>query len=125
MAHLFGLHGVSTGSVRWRRMPSWLVPSTRLGRRAVELLAGFGTLFVGMVLVARFGDPVGTGETGFLDRPLLALLGMCAGLAGISSGVTALFAVVFRRERALPVLVAFLIGALLVVFVIGDALGHD
>ena len=125
MGSMFGVHRVPSDSARRRRLPRWFVPATRLGRWSIALLTAFFALFVGLVLAAQLGDPFGSTETGFLDRPLLAVFGVGAALTGSMSGVTALLAVAFRRERSLSVLAALLIGGLVLVFLVGESFGHD
>ncbi len=99
------------------------MPKTKLGKWSVGLILGFFALvFVGTTLAGSLYESVPAGDTVFADvinRPALAL-SMLAGFgAGMSSCVTGLISIIKRKERALLVFGATLIGAVLTFYLVG------
>jgi hypothetical protein len=100
------------------------MPGTRLGRWTVGLIAVMPILFIfGSWFSLALYESVSAGRTILADiasRPLLAfsmLAGMTAGFAGF---ITGLVAIIKRKENALLVYGATVIGGLLVLFLIGE-----
>lgn len=100
------------------------MPKTTLGKWSVWLgLAFLVLIFIGPTLDATFYKSVTAGDTIFEDlvvRPFLAipmLLGIASGILAFVLGLTAL---IKYKERAFLVYLSTILGALLLVFVIGD-----
>ena len=90
-------------------------PRTRLARVVLAgdtaALVCFG-VFVGLVASGRKG-----GDT-FFSNPWLAWPILIAAAAAIAAGMIAMFCVVTRRDRSLPVVVAGVIGTLVLAWVV-------
>ena len=100
------------------------MPKTKLGKWSVGLVVAlFVLLAIVPTLDSTFYKGVEAGDTIFKDmtaRPLIAfpmLLGM---LSGIMAFVTGLIAIIKHKERAVLVYISTAIGALLLLFLIGD-----
>ncbi len=100
----------------------WLLPSTRLGRLSVGLLAAFFASLLGFRVAQVWSDPA---AEHFFDRPLFSALALAAGLSGSAAGVASLVAIVRRRERSPFVFVTLLVGGFVLVFVVGELVGHE
>ena len=103
-----------------------VLPKTSLGRWSFGLAAAMPVLFfIGMSFTTLLYKSVPAGGTILKDiavRPALALT-MLAGMAsGISAFKIGLSAIIRQKERALLVYGATLIGALLVIFLLGEFL---
>ena len=103
-----------------------VLPKTSLGRWSLGLAAAMPVLFfIGMSFTTLLYKSVPAGGTILKDiavRPALALT-MLAGMAsGISAFIIGLIAIIRQKERALLVYGATLIGALLVIFLLGEFL---
>jgi hypothetical protein len=101
-----------------------ILPKTKLGWWSLGLAAAMPILFlVGMTCTNLLYKSVPAGGTILKDiivRPALALT-MLAGMAsGISAFVIGLITIIRQRERALLVYGAALIGALLIIFLLGE-----
>lgn len=103
----------------------WLFPTTRLGRWSLRLFAAFFGCFVGFRAIQILGDPLGGGKKTFWDRPTFALLATAAAVFGGAAGLSALAAMIFRRERALLVALTALVGLLVLGFAVGELVGHE
>lgn len=102
------------------------IPKTTLGRWSLGLVAAMPVLFfIGMSFTTLLYKSVPAGGTILKDiavRPALALT-MLAGMAsGISAFIIGLIAIIRQKEHALLVYGATLIGALLVIFLLGEFL---
>lgn len=92
-----------------------LKPTTRSGRLSVGFLAGFA------VLIALFSVLVAAGQRGgegFFDNLWLTAPMLCAWTCGLAAAITGTFALVVRRDRSLPVVLAATVGFLVTSFVI-------
>ncbi len=89
------------------------MPQTALGRRSALLLGGFvtmmGFLFVAVSAGQRGGDD-------FFDNLWLAVPAVLAWMSGAVAGVTGLWAIVGRAERAPLVFLAVAIGLIVITF---------
>ena len=92
-------------------------PATRLGRWAAGLIVGSGALFVVMDVLVRTGQR--GGDTFFSNKPL-AITVLAAFACGIAAFGAGLVAVVWQRERAVPVFVALVLGFFMLWFAVGE-----
>ena len=100
------------------------VPKTKLGKCSLGLAAAMPVLFfIGMSFTTLLYESVPAGGTILKDiavRPALALTMLSGMLSGISAFVTGLIAIIRQKERAILVYGATLIGALLIIFLLGE-----
>jgi len=100
------------------------IPKTKLGKWSVGLAAAMPVLFfIGMSFTTLLYESVPAGGTILKDiavRPVLALTMLSGMVSGISAFVTGLIAIIRQKERAILVYGATLIGALLIVFLLGE-----
>jgi len=106
------------------KQPWRIIPETTLGKWSVGLIAAMPILFViGSSFTNSLYASVPAGETILADvaaRPALALTMLAGMAAGISAFTVGLLAIVRQKENALPVYVSTMIGALLVLFLVGE-----
>lgn len=105
--------------VRWT-----VLPSTRLGRISLWLVAGFAAFFGLFVLALASGLGPDNPETFFgnlYPAIPLTLAGACAVAAGVAGG----FAILLRRERSLVVVGTLVFGVVVATFTTGEVGGHD
>lgn len=96
-----------------------MAPVTTVGWVCLAAL-GVGALgFIAMVVAVGSGQE--GGET-FTDNWWISGPALVAALGLVAAFATGLFAIVGRRERAIPVLFATAIGALVTLFLISEAL---
>ena len=100
------------------------IPKTKLGKWSVGLAAAMPVLFfIGMSFTTLLYESVPAGSTILKDialRPALALTMLSGMVSGISAFVTGLIAIIRQKERAILVYGATLIGALLIIFLLGE-----
>jgi len=100
------------------------IPKTKLGRWSLGLAAVMPVLFfIGMSFTTLLYESVPAGGTILKDiavRPALALTMLAGMVSGISAFVTGLIAIIRQKERAILVYGATLIGALLIIFLLGE-----
>jgi len=101
-----------------------ITPKTTLGKWSVGLIIAMPILFIiGTSFTNSFYKSIPAGETILADivaRPALALT-MLAGMgAGVSAFITGLLAVSRKKEEALLTYASTTIGALLMLFLIGE-----
>lgn len=106
------------------RRPWRFTPRTTLGRWTVAFTAAMPILFViGSSFTSSLYESVPAGRTILTDiaaRPALALT-MLAGMgAGISAFIVGLLAIVRHKDNALLVYASTMIGALLILFLVGE-----
>jgi hypothetical protein len=103
-----------------------LKPKTTLGKWSLGLVAAMPVLFfIGMSFTTFLYKSVPAGGTILKDiavRPALALTMLAGMVSGISAFVIGLIAIIRQKERALLVYGATLIGALLIIFLLGEFL---
>ena len=99
-----------------------LLPATSLGWLVVGLLTAAATLFLIGVALAASGQE---GGEKFSDNLWLAIPILGAGLSAVIAGAVAAFAVSFRRERSALTFLALVVGLLVLIFMIGEAFGHE
>ena len=103
-----------------------IIPKTTVGKWSVGLIVAMPLLFIiGTSFTNSLYKSVPAGETIPADiaaRPALALTMLAGMLAGISAFITGLLAIIRQKEKALLVYVATVIGALLILFLIGEIL---
>jgi hypothetical protein len=100
------------------------MPKTTLGKWSLGLIIGMPILFViGSSFSNTLYGSVPAGNSilaDIADRPALALT-MLAGMAtGVSAFITGLIAIIKLKERSILVYVATIVGAALIVFLIGE-----
>lgn len=100
------------------------MPKTNLGKWSVGLIIAMPILFaIGSSFTNTLYESIPAGGTIFADiasRPALALT-MLAGMAsGISFLITGLITIIKQKERSILVYVATIVGAALIVFLIGE-----
>ena len=100
------------------------IPKTKLGKWSLGLAAAMPALFfIGMSFTTLLYESVPAGGTILKDiavRPALALTMLSGMVSGISAFVTGLVAIIRQKERAILVYGATLIGALLIIFLLGE-----
>jgi len=103
-----------------------LLPVSSTGKWSIGLIIAMPLLFVlGMSFTDTLYESVRAGSTILADiaaRPALALTMLAGMAAGVSALITGLLAIIRQKDNALLVYVASLIGALLVIFLIGEIL---
>jgi hypothetical protein len=103
-----------------------LWPASIIGKWSIGLIIAMPLLFVlGMSFTDTLYESVRAGRTIFADiaaRPALALTMLTAMAAGIAALITGLLAIIRQKDNALLVYIASLVGALLVIFLIGEIL---
>ena len=97
------------------------LPRSGLGWSSIWLALAF---FVIMWLFRLYASTSTRYRPTFFSDPLNALLLITASLAGISSGVTALLALIFKRERSLLLVLMVIFGALVALFTLSELVGH-
>lgn len=105
---------------RWRRV--FGLPATRLGWWSLVLEA-VSWLFIGV-----FAALVEAGQRGgdtFFSNPSLTSTILAAGVSGVAAGVVSALAIILRRERSLLVFLTLLLGLFVLVFRLGELVGHD
>jgi hypothetical protein len=98
-------------------MIRYLVPGTRAGAWALAAMAGV------FVFYGLFHIPVALGQRGgdtFFSNLYLAVPVLLIGLSGVAAFLAGLYAVIRRRERAVFVFIATLVGLFVLVFIIGE-----
>ena len=104
---------------RWR-----ILPATALGRWSVVLIVAMPLLFVvGSSFTDTLYESVPAGGTIPADiaaRPALALTMLAGMAAGVSAFITGLLAIVWQKEHALLVYASSVIGALFLLYLIGE-----
>ena len=99
-------------------------PKTTLGKWSVVLIVVMSVLFfIGTSFTNTLYKSIPAGETIFADivaRPALALTMLTGMGAGISAFITGLLAFSKQREKALLTYASTSIGALLMLFLIGE-----
>ena len=108
------------------KQPWSLIPKTNFGKWSVGLIIAMALLFsIGTSLTNTLYESVSSGNTIIADiakRPALAL-SMLAGMAtGVLAFITGLLAMIRKKEKAILVYISSLIGALVIVFLIGEIL---
>ena len=103
-----------------------ILPKTKLGWWSLGLAAAMPVLFfIGMSFTNLLYKSVPAGGTILKDivlRPALALTMLAGMVSGISAFIIGLIAIIRQKERALLVYSATIIGALLVLFLLGEFL---
>jgi hypothetical protein len=101
-----------------------ILPKVKLGWWSLGLAAAMPVLFlIGMSLTNLLYKSVPAGGTILKDivvRPALALTMLAGMVSGVSAFIIGLIAIIRREERALLVYCAILIGALLIIFLLGE-----
>jgi membrane associated rhomboid family serine protease len=105
-----------------RRASLRLLPATSLDWLVVGLLTAAATLLLIGIALAASGQE---GGDKFSDNLWLAIPMLGAGLSAVIAGAVAAFAVSFRRERSALTFLALVIGLLVLIFMIGEAFGHE
>ena len=99
-------------------------PKTKLGWWSLGLAAAMPVLFfIGMSFTNLLYKSVPAGNTILKDiavRPALALTMLAGMVSGISAFIIGLIAIIRQKARALLVYGATLIGALLIIFLLGE-----
>ena len=102
------------------------IPKTTFGKWSFGLAAAMPVLFfIGMSFTTLLYKSVPASGTILNDiavRPALALTMLAGMVSGISAFVIGLTAIIRQKERALLVYGATLIGALLIIFLLGEFL---
>jgi len=103
-----------------------LMPATTIGKWSIGLIVVMPLLLMlGMSFTSTLYQSARAGSTILADiaaRPALALTMLAGFAAGIAAFITGLFAVIRQKDNSLLVYIASLIGALLVIFLIGEVL---
>ncbi|MFC2065915.1 hypothetical protein ACFLUO_02475 [Chloroflexota bacterium] len=101
-----------------------ILPKIKLGWWSLGLAAAMPVLFfIGMSFTNLLYKSVPAGGTILKDiavRPALALTMLAGMVSGISAFTIGLIAIIRQKERALLVYGAILLGALLIIFLLGE-----
>ena len=101
-----------------------ILPKVKLGWWSLGLVVAMPVLFfIGMSFTNLLYESVPAGGTILKDiiaRPALALTMLAGMAAGISAFVIGLVAIIGQKERAVLVFGSTLIGALLILFLLGE-----
>lgn len=95
----------------------WRLPGTKLGWWAVGLMAAFGIMFI-----INSGVFMQISAPEWMNRTLLPAYGILMTLCGLASGVTAMIALIRKRERSWLVWLALQPGAMMVFLLLGEFL---
>ena len=95
-----------------------LLPVTRLGWWAAGLLTAFAAFLMVLFSLIAAGE---RGGEGFFSNLWLALPGLGAGLSGVLAGATAALAIVRRGERSVLVFLVLIVGLIVALFLLGEA----
>jgi len=102
------------------------MPKTNIGKWSVGLiLAMFILFFIGSSLTNSLYESVSSGSTiieDIVSRPFLVISMLVGFSAGISAFVTGLIGIIKLKERSVLVYMATIIGALLIVILVGEVL---
>ena len=102
------------------------MPKTVLGKWSIVLIVVMPLLFIiGMSLTNTLYESVPSGDTILQDisgRPALALTMLSGMASGISAFILGLVAIVRQKERVFLVYVSTTIGALLILFLLGEVI---
>ena len=108
------------------KQPWSLMPKTKLGKWSVGLIIAMPLLFIiGTSFTNSLYQSVPAGDTISADiaaRPALALTMLAGMISGILALITGILDIVRKKEKAVLVYISSLIGALLVLFLIGEIL---
>ncbi len=97
------------------------IPKTRLGFYSiVAILLFIGLFIIGRSVVIKRGP---FEHPSFFNDPIPAAITIVAGLFGVSALVAGLVAVIKGKERAIPVVLAALVGLFVLIFWLGEILG--
>jgi hypothetical protein len=106
-----------------------IMPKTQLGWWSIGLILAMLILFIaGTSLSSSMYQSLPAGDTVLEDiiaRPALALTMLFGMLAGISALITGLLSIIKQKESALLVYLSSLIGALVLIFIIGMLIFPD
>ena len=101
-----------------------MTPYTSLGKWSIWLIIAMPILFfIGSSFSNSIYQTIPAGNTIFADiaaRPALALTMLAGMVAGVAAFITGLIAITKKKEKALLVYIATVIGALLIVFLGGE-----
>ena len=101
-----------------------ILPKTILGWWSLGLATAMPVLFfIGMSFTNLLYESVPAGGTILKDivvRPALALMMLAGMVSGVSAFIIGIIAIIRQKERALLVYGATLIGALLIIFLLGE-----
>jgi len=107
-------------------MKIYFIPKTILGRWSLGLIIAMPILFfIGPLFRNLLYASMPAGDTILEDiarRPALALIMLVGMVSGISAFITGLIAIIKKRERGLSVCIATTMGALLILFLLGEIL---
>ncbi len=101
------------------------IPKTTLGRWSVGLIVAMPVFFYIGFSFVDFYEPISAGKTipqDIIIRPGVALPMLAGMVSGILAFITGSIAIVKQKERALFVYAAMIIGALLIIFLLGEIL---
>ena len=102
------------------------MPKTILGKWSLGLIIAMPLLFfVGTSFTNSLYGSVPAGDTILADianRPALALTMLGGFASGISAFITGLIAITRQKERAISVFIAAIVGAVFILFLIGEIL---
>ena len=106
------------------KQPWRITPITTLGKWSVGLIVAMPILFfIGSSFTNSLYRSVPAGRTILADiaaRPALALTMLAGMVAGISAFIVGLLTIIKQKENAILVYISTVIGALLVLFLIGE-----
>ncbi len=105
------------------------MPKTKLGKWSVGLIiAMFLLFFVGRLFYLKIYTSVSAGETILSDivtRPGVALTMLFGFVSGIIAFIVGLAAIIKNKERSILAFIATIIGALLILFIVGNLIAPD
>ena len=100
------------------------MPRTKLGKGSVGLILAMFVLFlIGPTFTSSLYKSIPAGDTILADianRPALAIAMLIGMVSGISAFIIGLTAIIKQKERTILVYLATIVGAGLIVFLIGE-----
>ena len=103
-----------------KKIKDYFVPSTKLGKWSLGLIIIFIILMIIVNIIVSV-QGLRSGKT-FLANPRVSIPVLLAYLSAISSFFTGLISIIWKKERAIPVFIAALIGLLVLWFVVSEIL---
>lgn len=94
-----------------------MIPKTRLGRWSTKLIVVFFSCFAAFQLLLAFGQR--PGET-FFSNPILSVVALLMGTAGVLAFVTGATSIFRDRERSIFVFLYAALGLFVLIFWLGE-----
>ena len=111
-----------------KKQPWRITPITTLGKWSVGLIVAMPILFIiGSSLTNSLYKSVAAGRTILADivaRPALALTMLAGMVVGFSAFIVGFATIIRQKENAILVYISTMLGALLILFLVGEIMFH-